>query len=482
MDDAVSRKDILKTARSLISSEGTNFTLASICRTKKLSRTQLRRVFPTKVALLAALKAEIADKMLAKSSETNTALANDGWIERRLRVLERAIKSLETRIDVVSAEQARFSAARKEPDVTDVPPVASQIPGPAPHAGVTDVPLVASQIPQLAPLAGVAYQAEEIGGIWDMDGYDPAPEPAVPPVIESSAVEPSAVSAPPVAPSAMREMLENARALAKTAAKIEIQPEKSKLANIKLVIIGAAAIVVVSLIIGLVAIRGAAPATRTSAIVSPKTSMNASNVTIINATGAAVLDQMTPDAQAIAARAEKGDASAQAQLALAYLRGDGVHSDPVAAAGWARLASAKGQPQGQFILGTLYNSGIKADARMGFQWTSAAALNGNVKAMHNVAVAFVNGFGIEKNPVQAANWFKKAASMGYRDSAFDLAVLYERGEGVAQSTQRALYWYEKAASAGDKEAAQRASLLRFGVPEIAENLDIAQRKRVSRLQ
>jgi localization factor PodJL len=120
---------------------------------------------------------------------------------------------------------------------------------------------------------------------------------------------------------------------------------------------------------------------------------------------------------------------------------------------------------GQFILANLYISGVKPDPRIGFRWMSAAALNGNVKAMHNVAVAFVSGSGIEKNPSEAANWFSKAASMGYRDSAFDLAVLYERGEGVPQSTQRALYWYDKAAAVGDKESEQRAHLLRHGVPK-----------------
>jgi localization factor PodJL len=92
-----------------------------------------------------------------------------------------------------------------------------------------------------------------------------------------------------------------------------------------------------------------------------------------------------------------------------------------------------------------------------------------------VAIAFFTGSGIEKNPTEAANWFGKAAAKGYRDSAFDLAVLYERGEGVAQSTQRALYWYDTAAASGDKEAAQRASLLRFGVAELAGNLNTKDR-------
>jgi localization factor PodJL len=277
-------------------------------------------------------------------------------------------------------------------------------------------------------------------------------------------------------------MLDNARILANTAAEEKTQHEKSASRSTLLTLVGAAAIVVVGLAIGLVSVGGTVRATRTSFATASETLANASGVTIINATGAAVVDQMTPSTRAMTARAEKGDAVAQAELAMAYLRGDGVVSNPVAAAGWAGLAATKGQPLGQFILGTLYNDGIKPDPRFGFRWMSAAALNGNVKAMHNVAVAFLSGSGTEKDPREAANWFNKAASMGYRDSAFDLAVLYERGEGVGQSTQRALYWYDNAAAAGDKEAAQRASLLRFGVPGIAGNLDMSKRNRVSRLQ
>jgi TPR repeat protein len=268
--------------------------------------------------------------------------------------------------------------------------------------------------------------------------------------------------------------------LVHTAVEKNVQLEKSEAANNRLTLIGAMVILIVGVVIGLIWVGGSARATRTSFGTASETLAKASNITIINATGSVVLDQMTPAIQAMTARAEKGDAGAQAELAMAYLRGDGVVSNSVAAAGWAGLAANKGQPLGQFILGALYDSGIKPDPRMAFRWMSAAALNGNVKAMHNVAVALVKGSGIEKNPGEAANWFNKAASMGYRDSAFDLAVLYERGEGVPQSTRRALYWYDKAAAAGDRESAQRSSLLRFGVPEIAGNFDLSERNHVSR--
>jgi len=518
MDDAACRKDVLKTARSLIKKDGSSFTVAALCKKTRLSRTQMRRIFPTKAALLCALDTEIVAEppiaaeaeavqenntaplaaqdaeivveppapaetesvqenkaaLLAKqdaevtehpaAAETKPVQESDDWIERRLRVLQRAIGLLEVRIDAISAEQAHYASSREG------------------EATKSAVP-VASQPPELPPLAIAGHGAEQVIDAPEIEGCDAsreaftAPEPALPPVIDGFVP-----NSRPVAPDIVRGMLDNARALAKTAAENNIQHEKSEQTSTMLTLIGAAAIVIVGLIVGLVSVGGTARAKRTSFGTASETLAHVSGITIINATGAVVVDQMTPAARAMTARAEKGDAGAQAELAMAYLRGDGVVSDPVAAVGWAGLAASKGQPLGQFILGTLYNSGIKPDPRSGFRWMSAAALNGDVKAMHNVAVALVSGSGIEKDPVEAANWFNKAASLGYRDSAFDLAVLYERGEGVAQSTQRALYWYDNAAATGDKEAAKRASLLRFGVPEIADNLDPSKRNRVSRLQ
>jgi AcrR family transcriptional regulator len=123
MDQESVRKDLLKTARSLLFRDGSNFTLASLCKESGLSRTELRRIFPTKSALIAALDQEIITETLAKFSEAklheetlqevsqNEPAApqpDNGWVDRRLRVLERAIELLETRIETVSVEQSRL--------------------------------------------------------------------------------------------------------------------------------------------------------------------------------------------------------------------------------------------------------------------------------------------------------------------------------------------------------------------------------------
>jgi len=167
-----------------------------------------------------------------------------------------------------------------------------------------------------------------------------------------------------------------------------------------------------------------------------------------------------PALREVIVRARRGERQAQLELAQSFLKGDGFAADPIAAARWSDEAAAQGDATAQFILGTLYAEGIKPNPRLAFAWFSAAASRGNVKAMHNLAIAYLNGAGVSEDAQAAAAWFEKAAGAGYRDSAFDLAVLYERGEGVKQSGRDALKWYEQAAAQGDPEAMQRATYLR----------------------
>ncbi len=447
MDCEARQLKVLKAARFLLAKQGQRFTLVELCKKARISKAQLRGLYPTKAALLAALDgkgakpaAKVEKLPPAASSvaavecevenpptslvEYNVLNDDNGPDDRRIRVLQRAISLLEVRIDEVGADFARQELARASED------------------------LAAAAQPSEAP-------------------------PVMPPIVaceQQHTIEEAFIASKPVLPGLSRDVMDNARVLVQNSAEKNVRLEKTQRKNNILTLMSAVTIVAVGIVVGLATIGGDARAKRAPFATASETLASASGVTIINATGAVVAEQMSPTVQSLLERAEKGDTGAQADLALAYLRGDGVVSNSAAAVGWAGLSASKGEPLGQFLLATLYNSGIKPDPRAGFRWMSAAALNGNVKAMHNVAVALATGGGIEKNSGEAATWFSKAAAMGYRDSAFDLAVLYERGEGVAQSTERALYWYDKAAAAGDKESAERAHLLRFGVPKVAENL------------
>jgi localization factor PodJL len=158
----------------------------------------------------------------------------------------------------------------------------------------------------------------------------------------------------------------------------------------------------------------------------------------------------------LAALASKGDARSQTALAFSYIEGN---RDPASALRWGLAAAKQGVPMAQYLVGTLYQEGAAADPHQAFAWFEAAALRGNVKAMHDLAIAYAEGQGTQRDPARAAAWFNRAAKQGYMDSQFDLAVLYERGDGVRQNPEAALKWYLIAAGAGDAQAKTRAGQL-----------------------
>jgi localization factor PodJL len=100
------------------------------------------------------------------------------------------------------------------------------------------------------------------------------------------------------------------------------------------------------------------------------------------------------------------------------------------------------------------------DPVQAFHWFQAAAEKGNCRAMQDLAVAYAEGWGTDKNPEVAARWFAQAASLGLKDAQFDLAVLYEQGTGVPHSLADAYKWYLIAAAAGDHEAEARVDALK----------------------
>jgi localization factor PodJL len=115
----------------------------------------------------------------------------------------------------------------------------------------------------------------------------------------------------------------------------------------------------------------------------------------------------------------------------------------------------------QYWLGTLYQAGrgVNDDSASATHWLESAAMQGNRKAMHSLAMAYASGAGVTKDFGEAARWFSRAANLGLVNSQFNLAVLYERGEGLPQSLLDAYKWYAIAAAQGDSEAQARVDAL-----------------------
>lgn len=128
-----------------------------------------------------------------------------------------------------------------------------------------------------------------------------------------------------------------------------------------------------------------------------------------------------------------------------------------------RQAANLGHSGSQFYLSKLYEEGrggLAKDSAEARRWTERAAQNGNRHAMHNLAIAYVDGKGGPKNSTTAAQWFRRAADLGLVDSQYNLGALHEQGLGVPENAAEAYKWYLIAARSGDKEARESAARVR----------------------
>ncbi len=425
-----------------------DFTIAGLLTDTGVSRAQFRRCFAGKKQMLAALtqgdvKAlgdilEVAppvEVLRAVGSDiTPAAPITDAWLERRLRVFERALGGLEKRQEKSEQTLGQRLALMEEKlaGLAQAKPVAAPEPA-LPLFDPSEFNLLPAEGTTAHPAASAPVASAQT--LADAAPGEAASLELAPNVLAH--VEQIAKSGPaeePVSEKEMADFIAHARQVARRAVPPPAKPRRRRgpVWN---------GLVLASILIGGLMLIGAAL-------------LLASGVPQASPVASVSHRQTAQTGMArIMALADSGDARAQTLLALAYLRGPAANAG--AARRWSIAAASQGQPVAQYLLGTLY---LDSDPAQAVRWLRAAAEQGNVKAMHNLAIAFAQG--PAPDPALAVQWFTRAAAKGYRDSQFDLAVLYERGLGVPQSGAEALKWYLIAAGGGDAPSAGRAAVLK----------------------
>jgi len=475
------RERLIETARTIVLRGDNKFSVATLCNEAGVDRAQFRAHFSGKTALTAAVMQEQVTHPVAvaafpdvqpvlepqppqnlqipKAEQESSVPTPDAWLERRLRVFERALTSLEAKAEATAREHARVIAHLEERLVA--------LGGAAAERRLDTRPVEPVIVEPAAPAKAVVAETVEAQPQEDVAEESAGEKPED----KKPAGEVLAIAPLPVATLSKEEMAdvlqaarERARAAAQAAARSDEQP-KDRNRRMRWLAIGGLSLLVLFLCIGLT-LGNTASATQSGRMAE----WQGEGTTHRHAAQGAL-------AQTIAS-ADFGDAKAEARLALAYLRGQGVARDASAALRWSAAAAQAGQPVAEYLLGALYSQGevVKADPARAFAWFAVAANKGNLKAMHNLAIAYAEGLGTAKDEAKAAQWFTRAAERGYVDSAFDLAVLFERGAGVAQDPRQALKWYEVAAAAGDQPSKARAEFLRAQTPPFEVKLagDAAQ--------
>jgi TPR repeat protein len=121
------------------------------------------------------------------------------------------------------------------------------------------------------------------------------------------------------------------------------------------------------------------------------------------------------------AKAEKGDAESQLELASVFYLGKfGVTEDNVEAVKWCRKAAEQGLAEAQYRLGIFY----------------------------------FKGEGLAKDGVVANEWFRKAAEQNYAAGQYMLGLAYAQGDDAPKDCVEAYKWILLAATNGDESAQQ----------------------------
>jgi len=146
--------------------------------------------------------------------------------------------------------------------------------------------------------------------------------------------------------------------------------------------------------------------------------------------------------------AEAGKAEAQFDLGVLYAQGLGVRRDLTQAAAWYRKSAEQGNAAAQFALGQLYSRGWgvprdEADAIRWFQMANSVDSDGPPTDW-----APVEGYGMQRDPRQAAYWYRQAADKGHAEAQFNLGRLYSSGAGVKRDEEQAARWISASATQG----------------------------------
>jgi TPR repeat protein len=162
------------------------------------------------------------------------------------------------------------------------------------------------------------------------------------------------------------------------------------------------------------------------------------------------------------AKAEQGDAPAQAGLARLYVEGQQLPADYKEAANWASKAAHQGVADGQYTLAMLIEAGrggtnTEADAVL---WYSKAAAQGHMDAQYSLALMHATGRGTPKNKEASVKWFRAAADQGLAMAQFNLAQRYQFGQGTPTNLTEAYKWFTLAARQGIPEAAKECAAIK----------------------
>ncbi|MGL4410072.1 MAG: tetratricopeptide repeat protein [Zoogloea sp.] len=175
-------------------------------------------------------------------------------------------------------------------------------------------------------------------------------------------------------------------------------------------------------------------------------------------------------------KAEKGDTTAQLQLALAYRFGTaGVGTNPQEAWKWLKRSANGGNQEARMMVADALwrgDLGQTAQPAEALGQMRALAENGSREQQAHLGVLLEGDLGGTPNLEEAARWYEKAARRGHRYAAQRLGQFYEQGRGVSANRSTALAWYQVGQSSLDLQrlSAQASAAQRTQGEQLARQI------------
>jgi len=143
--------------------------------------------------------------------------------------------------------------------------------------------------------------------------------------------------------------------------------------------------------------------------------------------------------------AQKDYGPAQVALGYFYDTGQIVAADPNQAADWYRKAAEQGDPLAQWLLGRLYfvGSGLSRDYSAAQKWLTPSAKQGNPFAAY-----LLGGVMLERDYKKAPHWFHVAAQQRLPQAQYRYARALKEGYGIERDRVEAYVWFLIALDAG----------------------------------
>ncbi|MBL1275240.1 MAG: sel1 repeat family protein [Ectothiorhodospiraceae bacterium] len=128
--------------------------------------------------------------------------------------------------------------------------------------------------------------------------------------------------------------------------------------------------------------------------------------------------------------AKEGDPRSQYDLAIRYLKGDGIEKNVENAIKWLEKSVGQDYSHAQLKLGMLYQEGdkVEKDMDVAVEYLTMAAEQGNATAQYLLGNIYLQGDGVEQDYDEAEEWLELAAGHDYKKAILALDALLTLGE------------------------------------------------------